>query len=116
MTAGMTTGSAVIMLTGTGPNTALDLVTVKIDPEPVQVLFEGANPIVYEGKTMSLPEALTNISDYLEIIWQRDVSTGGEWHVFYFYQGYPMGQIAQLVEGKAYVVVVTQYCTWKLHF
>jgi len=84
--------------------------------EPTQVLYAGANPIAYHGKTMSLPEALTNISDYLEIIWQRDVSTGGEWHVFYFYQGYPMGQIAQLVEGKAYVVVVTQYCTWKLHF
>jgi len=115
MTAGMTTGSAVIMVTGTGPNTALDVVTVKIDPEPIQVLYEGANPIVYEGKTMSLPEALTNISDYLEIMWQRDLSTG-EWHVFFFFQGQPLGDLTELVEDNPYVVVVTQDCTWRLPF
>ncbi|GAI40077.1 unnamed protein product, partial [marine sediment metagenome] len=42
-------------------------------------LWEGANPIYYTGATMDLPGALTNISEITEIIWERDISTDGEW-------------------------------------
>lgn len=112
--AGNATGSVVITVTAVGPNTALDAVTVKIDPAPVQALFEGANPIAYQGKTDYLPEALTNIEDKLVIIWQRDVTTGGAWHTFYFYGVYPMGEIEKLVENSAYIVVVSENCEWKL--
>jgi len=108
------TGSAVITVTAVGPNTALDVVTVKIDPAPVQALFEGANPIAYQGNTDYLPEALTNIEDKLVIIWQRDATTGGAWHRFYFYGGYPMGEIEKLVENNAYIVVVSENCGWNL--
>jgi len=112
--AGNASGSAVITVTAVGPNTALDVVTVKIDPAPVQTLYEGANPIAYQGQTDYLPEALTNITDKLVIIWQRDVTTGGDWHTFYFYGVYPMGEIEKLVENSAYIVVVSENCDWKL--
>lgn len=112
--AGNATGSAVITVTAVGPNTALDAVTVKIDPAPVQALFEGANPIAYQGKTEYLPEALTNITDQLVIIWQRDATTDGDWHRFYFYSGNPMGEIDELVENSAYIVVVSENCGWNL--
>ena len=114
LVAGETTGSAVITVTAVGPNTALDVVTVKIDPAPVQVLYEGANPIAYQGQTGYLPEVLTNITDQLVIIWQRDATTGGAWHTFYFYSGYPMGEIEKLVENSAYIVVVSENCGWNL--
>lgn len=114
LVAGETTGSAVITVTAVGPNTALDVVTVKINPAPVQMLFEGANPIAYQGETSYLPEALTNITDKLVIIWQRDVTTGGAWHRFYFYSGNPMGEIEKLVEDSAYIMVVSENCGWNL--
>jgi hypothetical protein len=113
--AGEAAGSAVITVTAVGPNTALDVVTVKIDPAPVQVLYEGANPIAYQGQTGYLPEVLNNITDQqLVIIWQRDATTGGAWHRFYFYSGYPMGEIEKLVENSAYIVVVSENCGWNL--
>jgi hypothetical protein len=117
LVAGTEEGYAIIKVqaTGTGLRTATDYVMVRIDPPPTILLYEGANPCPYiNGDTTVLPIALTNIIDEVEIIWQRDESTGGEWHHSYFYNGIWTGDITHLVNGHAYVVVVSQDIIWEL--
>lgn len=74
-------------------------------------LWEGANPIYYTGATTDLPEALTNISEITEIIWERDISTDGEWWSYLVAWDY--GQISHLENGKVYIIVVSEDCTWE---
>ena len=83
-------------------------------PVPTLELVEGANIVPYTGATTSLPEALTNIADLVEIIWARGAWTGGEWHCFFFYQGFPMGELEELEDGRAYIIVVSEACIWEL--
>jgi len=69
-------------------------VTVTEAAGPTIQLYEGANPILYTGATMDLPGALTDIETITEIIWQRDVSTGGAWYSYLVSWG--IGEITQL--------------------
>ncbi len=91
----------------------LTAVTVEVE-EPVSTLelYEGANPILYTGVTTSLPEALSNISDVAEIIWQRDESTGGNWQSYIVAAAF--GEITELENGTVYIVVVSEDVTWEL--
>jgi len=91
--------------------TAVSVSVAVIVPLTIE-LFEGANPIYYNGATMDLPAALTNISEITEIIWQRDVSTGGEW--WYYLVEWATGDITQLENGKVYIIVVSEDYTWEL--
>lgn len=85
--------------------------TEEAPPSTIQ-LYEGATPIQYTGATTPLPDALTNISEITEIVWQRDPSTGGEWW-FYFVE-WGTGEITQLENGRVYIVVVSEDCIWEL--
>ena len=81
--------------------------------EPITVeLYQGATPILYTGATTELPGALTNISDLAQLIWERDASTGGDW--WYYLVALDYGQFTELENGKVYVVVVSEDCTWEL--
>jgi len=79
-------------------------------------LVEGVNIIAYTGATANLPEALTNIGpdgeDVVDIIWARGAWTGGEW--LYYDPGIPFGTLSQLETDRAYIIVVTEDCTWEL--
>ena len=79
-------------------------------------LVEGVNIIAYTGVTTDLPGALTNIGpageNVVDIIWARGAWTGGEW--LYYDPGIPFGTLSRLEAGRAYVIVVTQVCTWTL--
>jgi len=81
-------------------------------PDQVIHLTQGPNTVIYAGKTMALPDALTNITDYVEIVWRHEAT--GEWLQFYLYHGTPMGNLTELVYGKEYVVTVTNNCEWYL--
>lgn len=80
-------------------------------------LVEGTNIICYSGSTTVLPEALTNIGPaglgMVDIIWARGDWTGGEWR---FYDAVaPHGNtLHELENGRAYIIVVTEACTWNL--
>jgi len=82
-----------------------------VEPLTIQ-LYEGANPILYTGATIDLPGALTDIEDITEIIWQRDVSTGGAWYSYLVSWG--IGEITQLENNTVYIIVVSEDCIWEL--
>ena len=89
------------------------MVTVVSEVVPLTIqLYEGANPIYYTGATMDLPGALTDIEAITEIIWQRDVSTGGAW--WYYLVEWATGDITQLENGSVYIIVVSEDCIWEL--
>ncbi len=79
-------------------------------------LVAGVNIIPYTGVTTDLPGALTNIGpgaqDVVDVIWARGAWTGGEW--LYYNARVPYGNLAQLETGRAYIIVVSQDCTWEL--
>jgi methionine-rich copper-binding protein CopC len=79
-------------------------------------LCEGVNIIAYTGATASLPGALTNIGpgglDVVDIIWARGLWTGGEW--LYYNARFQVGTLSQLQADRAYIIVVTEDCTWEL--
>jgi hypothetical protein len=85
-----------------------------VPPEPTLELNEGINIITYTGATTSLPEALTNISELVDIIWARGIWTGGDWYRFFFYNGFPVGELEELEVGRAYIIVVSEHCIWEL--
>lgn len=74
-------------------------------------LLKGANQVHYIGATADLPDALTNIQNFVEIIWHQ---SDGTWERFYFYQGFPMGELTELGYGKDYTITVTADCIWGL--
>ncbi len=91
--------------------TDVSVTVTVVEPLTIQ-LWEGANPIYYIGATMALPAALTNISEKTEVIWQRDVSTGGLWE--YYFVEWATGDITQLENGRVYIIVVSEDCTWEV--
>jgi len=118
-----------INTTGLGSNYTAEIVIASNDPdedpkvvpvnlqvvqEPTLELIEGVNIITYTGATTSLPEALTNIAELVDIIWARGIWTGGEWHRFFFYHGFPVGELEELEDGRAYIIVVSEHCIWEL--
>lgn len=107
---------AEIVITNNDPdeNPVIVPVTLHVAPVPTWELFEGVNIITYAGATTSLPEALTNIAGLLEIIWDRGPWTGGEWYRFFFYYGFPVGELQELENGRAYIIVVSEACIWEL--
>lgn len=117
-TSGLAEGdySAEIVIANNDPdeNPVIVPVTLHVVPVPTLELFEGVNIIPYTGATTSLPEVLTNIAELLEIIWARGAWTGGEWYRFFFYYGFPVGELQQLENGRAYIIVVSEACIWEL--
>ena len=91
---------------------ALSVVEVPVAVE----LIEGVNIIPYTGATTSLPEALSNIgpqgSGVVQIIWARAAWTGGTW--LYYNAAIPWGTLTQLENGRAYIIVVSQACSWEI--
>ena len=81
-------------------------------------LVEGVNIIAYTGATTPLPGALTNIVDVVDIIWARGAWTDGVPGVVDYWLYYNVeslyGTLTQLEAGRAYIIVVTQDCTWTL--
>lgn len=75
-------------------------------------LSKGPNEVHYTGATMILPDALTNIRDFVEIVWYQ--LPNGEWLTFYFFYGSPIGELTELEYGKDYVITVTADCVWEL--
>lgn len=73
-------------------------------------LITGANALTYPGKTMALPDALTNIQSVTSIVWGKD--DAGNW-IYYLLQ-WGVGSLTSLVNGKSYVVVVTENCSWNI--
>lgn len=109
-------GEATITVTYTeGDITVTTEVTITVTELPTISLglYSGANPILYSGATMALPDALNNISGTTEIIWQRDASTGGSW--YYYIVSIGSGQVTQLENGTVYIVVVSEGCTWEIY-
>jgi len=90
--------------------------TTSAPPEVVIILVEGVNIIAYTGVTADLPGALTNIGpgglDVVDIIWARAAWTGGVW--LYYNPRIAFGTLSQLENGRAYIIVVTEDCTWEL--
>lgn len=88
--------------------------------EPVTLdLVEGANIISYPGATATLAEALTNIGpeglDVAEIIWARAAWTTGDWWFYNVAQGHASpAEFTHLENGRAYLIVVSENCTWEL--
>lgn len=80
------------------------------------VLVQGVNIIAYTGVTTNLPDALTNIGpaglDVVDGLWARGAWTSGAW--LYYNARILFGTINQLEAGRAYIIVVTQNCTWEL--
>jgi len=111
---GLALGTATItaMLDGISESTALSVVEVSATIE----LIEGVNIIPYTGATISLPEALTNIgpdgSGVVQIIWVRAAWTEGNW--LYYNAAIPWGNLTQLENGRAYIIVVSQDCSWEI--
>jgi len=106
--------SAEIVIANNDPDEDPKIVPVTLHVVPTLELVEGVNIIPYTGATTSLPEALTNIAELVEIIWARGAWTGGEWHRFFFYNGFPMGELQELENGRAYIIVVSEACIWEL--
>jgi len=83
-------------------------------------LVEGVNIICYPGATGTLGEALTNIGpgglDVAEIIWARAAWTDGQWWFYNVAQdfAYPPGEFTHLENGRAYLIVVSENCSWEL--
>jgi len=89
--------------------------TTRAAPTAVE-LVEGVNIIPYNGATTALPAALTNIGpdglDVVDIIWARGAWTNGQW--LYYNPRVAFGNLTQLEEGRAYIIVVSQECTWEM--
>jgi hypothetical protein len=98
------------------PQRQFGLVTGRRSPGDYVVEHEGVNVIAYTGATTSLPEALTNIGpdgdDVVDGIFARGAWTGDEWRYYNVIIQY--GTLSQLEAGRAYIIVVTQDCTWQL--
>jgi hypothetical protein len=82
-------------------------------------LVEGCNTIAYPGATAALYEALTNIGpeglDVAVIIWARATWTNAQWWYYNVEQGYAWpAEFTHLENGRAYVVAVSEDCTWEL--
>ncbi|MBA7650497.1 hypothetical protein ES703_58303 [subsurface metagenome] len=111
---GVALGTATITATldGISGSAALSVVAVPITVE----LIDDVNIIPYTGATTSLPEALTNIgpegSGVVQIIWARAAWTEGSW--LYYNAAIPWGTLTQLENGRAYIIVVSQDCTWEM--
>jgi len=81
-------------------------------------LVEGCNIICYSGATATLATALTNIGptglDLVEIIWARAAWTNGQWWFYNVAQEYAWpSEFTHLENGRAYIIVVSQPCTWE---
>jgi len=99
-------GAVAVNLTASSQPATLDLV-------------EGVNVIAYPGATAALAEALTNIGpgglDVAEIIWARAAWTGGDWWFYLVAEDYASpAQFTYLEKGRAYLIVVSENCTWEL--
>ena len=111
---GLALGTTTITATlgGISGSAALSVVAVPVTVE----LVAGVNIIPYTGVTTSLPEALTTIGpdglNVVDVIWARGAWTDGEW--LYYNPRVPFGTLTQLEAGRAYIIVVTQDCTWEL--
>jgi len=98
----------------------LGMVCVNLTASSDMELVEGANIICYPGATGTLAEALTNIGpsdlDVAEIIWARAFWTNGQWWFYNVAQdyAYPPGEFTHLEHGRAYLIVVSENCTWEL--
>jgi len=79
-------------------------------------LLEGVNVVVYTGPTTSLPDALSNIgpdgSAVVQVIWARADWTEGVW--LYYNAAIPWGTLTELENGRAYIIVVSEACTWEI--
>ena len=117
LTTGLALGTATITATLGGISESASLeVSESVEVVTVE-LIEGVNIIPYTGATTSLPEALTNIgpgdgSGVVQIIWARAVWTEGSW--LYYNAAIPWGTLSQLENGRAYIIVVSQDCTWEI--
>jgi hypothetical protein len=93
----------------------LDPVEVVVDSPGGIHLYEGANAMLYPGSSLDFPEVLTNIEPVAEIVWLRDVSTGGAWWFYNVPQDYSYpAQFTGMVTDKVYIVVVSEDCIWYL--
>jgi C1A family cysteine protease len=108
------TAEIVIVNNDPDENPKIVPVNLQVVLGPTLELVEGVNIIPYTGATTSLPEALTNIAELVEIIWARGIWTGGEWHRFFFYHGFTMEELEELEDGRAYIIVVSEHCIWQL--
>ena len=97
------------------------LVDLTASSEPVTLdLVEGANIISYPGATAALAEAeaLTNIGpdglDVAEIIWARAAWTTGWWFYNVAQDFAVPAEFTHLENGRAYLIVVSENCTWEL--
>ena len=82
-------------------------------------LVEGCNIIPYPGATATLAEALTNIGpaglNVTVIIWARATWTNAQWWFYNVAQDYAWPpEFTHLENGRAYLIAVTQDCTWEL--
>jgi len=111
---GVALGTATITATldGISGSAALSVIPVLATVE----LIEGVNIIPYRGATTSLPEALTNIgpagSGFVQIIWARAAWTEGSW--LYYNAAIPWGTLTQLENGRAYIIAVSEDCSWEI--
>jgi len=95
----------------------LEPIEVVVTPTPPIHLYEGPNPIEYTGSSADFPAVLTNIGPaglgVAEIIWLRDVSTGGAWWYYLVPWDIPSpAEFTGMVTGKVYIVVVSAECDW----
>jgi len=90
-------------------------VTESVEVVTVELL-EGVNVVAYNGATTSLPDALSNIgpdgSAVVQVIWARADWTGGVW--LYYNAAIPWGTLTELENGRAYIIVVSEACTWEI--
>ena len=90
-------------------------VTESVEVVTVELL-EGVNVVAYTGATTSLPDALSNIgpdgSAVVQVIWARADWTGGVW--LYYNAAIPWGTLTELENGRAYIIVVSQDCSWEI--
>uniref|UniRef100_A0A6M3L689 Uncharacterized protein n=1 Tax=viral metagenome TaxID=1070528 RepID=A0A6M3L689_9ZZZZ len=85
-------------------------------------LKEGPNFIVYDGPSLYLPEALSNIcptgEDVVSIVWAREIDAPDtpkeNWPYSIQFHGLRTGNLANLQRGLLYNIVVTRDIIWNL--